>query len=169
MNATNLLKSMEGQWRLIRTITSRLQPLPSGTFTGTATITSRSPTSTDFAEEYLYHEDGDFLTDQGLQMKGQRNYVYRLSKEQDQISCWFADHAGKVEYRFHDLTELENKKESLYTAKATPHPCGNDHYESQYQFQCKANMLHEWILCYTVTGPKKDYTTRAVYSTLASP
>ena len=107
-----LFRALLGQWNLERTILSKHPSYPSGTLAGVATFYPRRPTHEKYSREYLYDEQGDFRTDNGMIMRASRRYVWRLEPgedgEMDKVSQWFVmvkgDQKDKgVDYLFHEL------------------------------------------------------------------
>lgn len=74
--------------------------MPSGTFTGMAHFHPRAPTAQEYQGEYLYVEEGEFVTKQGFAMRASRRYVFRYSEVTDQITSWFVREDGEVDYLF---------------------------------------------------------------------
>ncbi|KAL6716609.1 WD repeat-containing protein 6 [Lecanora helva] len=170
-----LFDSLEGSWNLSRSIDSRLLSYPSGNFTGTTFFEKRSPSDRTFAAEYLYSEKGDFMTVSGVTMEATRQYVYRYDGSSDVISVWFVkpNDGSTVDYFFHslDFSSLawgdpngsKDNGQGEVIAKGH-HLCNEDSYSSEYDFQLEDFRLNQWSLKYRVAGPKKDYTTVAVYT-----
>ena len=117
-----LFRAFLGQWNLERTIISKHPSYPSGTLTGVATFHPRTPTHEKYSGEYLYDEQGDFKTDNGLLMKASRRYVWRLEPgkngDMDKVSQWFVMVKGEykdkgVDYIFHELDIIRPEGSSL--------------------------------------------------------
>ncbi|ORY57458.1 uncharacterized protein BCR38DRAFT_413857 [Pseudomassariella vexata] len=169
-----VFRSLLGEWRLERDLSSRLPSHPSGRFVGTAKFLLREgttdgrevPEDGDLGMEYLYIEDGDFTASNGMTFRATRRYVWRYDETRDVLSVWFAktDDNMRADYLFHELefivpTENDGKG---WKAKAS-HLCIEDLYDVHYDFLFKAVNLKEFRLGYTVKGPKKDYTIAGVY------
>jgi len=166
---------MQGRWNIHRVLRSMIPTYPSGIFNGTASVTLRDPTDAEYDAEYLYTEEGEFTTEQGLGIKGRRSYVYRFQDATDSISAWFVktDNSREVDYLFHrvefDKTLVPSTAEeaarirSLVTAIGH-HLCIDDNYNAEYSFQYKSAGLKSWGVKYKVKGPKKDYTADATYT-----
>ena len=166
--------AIQGHWRLYRVLESAISTYPSGSFSGIATLTQRPPTDRNYDAEYLYAEEGELTTRQGLTMRGSRRYIYRYQKASDSITTWFVktDSAASVEYLFHqvkfDSISCQRRKDetlptNLVTTAKGHHLCVDDEYEAEYEFRYKATSLRQWNLKYIVKGPKKDYTASANY------
>jgi len=167
--------SMQGHWNIRRMLQSVIPTYPSGIFIGTASVTSRDPTEDKYDSEYLYTEEGEFTTEQGLCIKGRRSYVYRFQDATDSITAWFVktDNSEEVDYLFHrvefartllPLTEDGAARvQSLITANGH-HLCVADDYNAEYNFQYRHSRLRSWGVKYEVKGPKKDYVADATYT-----
>ncbi|KAI1412532.1 FAD/NAD(P)-binding domain-containing protein [Hypoxylon sp. FL1857] len=184
-----VFRSLLGEWRLERTLSSRLPSHPSGRFEGTARFHLREGTldgrphshgaksELGLGLEYLYVEDGVFTArdNPALSFRATRRYVWRYDEEADRLSVWFArtDDPARADYLFHEVEFLvpdsedgvedtTAKRKRGWLAKAS-HLCIEDLYDVHYEFQFNAVNLREWNLGYTVKGPKKDYTIDGVY------
>lgn len=78
-----IFESLKGSWRLKRSLNSVLSGFPSGIFEGTATFSTRTPTAHSVASEFLYAEQGELKTENGLSLKANRKYVYRYNADED--------------------------------------------------------------------------------------
>lgn len=67
-----VFRSLQGDWKLERDITSFIDSYPSGKLTGTAKFLPRYPTEEGFDVEHLYLEKGDFNTTTGLRFSANR-------------------------------------------------------------------------------------------------
>jgi len=72
-----VFKSLEGSWRLKRSLNSALPGFPSGTFEGTATFTPKASIAETVAGELLYSEQGELKTDNGFTLKANRSKKYK--------------------------------------------------------------------------------------------
>ncbi|KAI2463085.1 FAD/NAD(P)-binding domain-containing protein [Annulohypoxylon bovei var. microspora] len=186
-----VFRSLLGEWRLSRTLSSRLPSHPSGRFEGVARFHLREgtadglPSSQSDPEsgpglEYLYVEDGTFTSrdNPALAFRATRRYVWRYDERADRLSVWFArtDDQMRADYLFHEVEFLVPPDQSDgegegeggdggkgWLAKAS-HLCIEDLYDVHYEFKFNAVNLKEWNLGYTVKGPKKDYTIDGVYT-----
>ncbi|KAI0385724.1 FAD/NAD(P)-binding domain-containing protein [Hypomontagnella monticulosa] len=120
--AAAVFRSLLGEWRLDRTLSSRLPSHPSGRFVGTAKFLLREATADGLPSnaalggiggpglEYLYVEDGMFTArdNPALSFRATRRYVYRYDESRDVMSVWFArtDDARRADYLFHELEFL---------------------------------------------------------------
>jgi len=112
----------------------------SGGFRGTAVL---QPEAVDVLR---YAENGEMRFGNGPVMTATRAYLWRF--EQGQVVVNFAD--GSDFHRF-----------VPYGASAgTDHPCGEDFYQVRYDFTCWPDWTAEW----TVSGPRKDYTSVSRYT-----
>lgn len=165
-------RAMQGIWNIRRDLKSAIPTYPSGKFTGVANFHARQPTDREYDVEYLYVEDGEFVTDTGMTMKGSRRYVYRYQENKDAITAWFVkpDDGKSVDYFFHELQfHLSNKecKRSLSDQKGwsatSHHLCVPDNYHVTYLFQFRGAALGRFRVQYQVRGPKKDYISETWY------
>ncbi|PQE18351.1 hypothetical protein CJF31_00003011 [Rutstroemia sp. NJR-2017a BVV2] len=164
--AKAIFRSLQGNWKLSRTLISSLSTFPSGTFTGIAKFLPRAPTDPKFDNEYLYIEEGDFATDQGMTFRANRRYAYRYREDKDILSAWFIkpDNNKVVDYLFHDLEIVPPAgKGRGWRAKAS-HLCIADTYDVEYEFVFKGVNVEKWTLKYSVKGPNKDYRINGTYT-----
>ncbi|KAK3300687.1 uncharacterized protein B0H64DRAFT_381551 [Chaetomium fimeti] len=183
--ARAVFRSLLGEWKLERDLTSKLPSHPSGHFSGTAKFLLREGTGDgreaqfdalcadgDPGLEYLYIEEGDFKASNGLTFRATRRYVWRYDEGKDRLSVWFAktDDQKRADYLFHEVEFVPPREngegggnDKGWEAKAG-HLCIDDFYNVKYNFNFSAVNLSDWRLSYTVKGPKKDYTIDGVYS-----
>lgn len=164
--ARAIFRSLQGNWKLSRTLISSLSTFPSGTFTGIARFLPRAPTDPAFDNEYLYIEEGDFVTDQKMTFRANRRYAYRYREYEDILSAWFIkpDNNKVVDYLFHDLEILPPAgKGRGWRAKAS-HLCIADTYDVEYEFVFTGVNIERWRLEYSVKGPNKDYRISGTYT-----
>lgn len=169
---SSIFIAMEGRWKIVRNLDSAAPTYPSGIFEGIAVFEKRPPTNPEYEAEYLYLEDGQLTTRQGLSLTATRRYVYRLQKGTHAISSWFVkpDDGSTVDYLFHELNFAETKDDqkkigNIGRLVATGHHlCIDDDYRVEYGFQAREGTLTGWSLRYTVKGPKKDYIMDAEYA-----
>ncbi|KAI9857787.1 MAG: hypothetical protein M1813_008038 [Trichoglossum hirsutum] len=169
--------ALQGSWHLSRTLKSRIPSFPSGTFTGTASFHPRLPTDEGFNAEYLYIEDGELVTDEGLKLRGSRRYVWRYEEAGDKLSVWFvkSNDGMSVDYFFHELEFCgrsvdidggdgfeEGRGDGGWMAIGH-HLCEKDDYNSKYRFVFTGTALRKFGVRYQVVGPKKDYFTETWY------
>ncbi|PTB39270.1 hypothetical protein M441DRAFT_144214 [Trichoderma asperellum CBS 433.97] len=187
--ARGVFRSLLGEWRLERDLTSRLPSHPSGTFVGTAQflLRERTPEGLQCAAdpnsiasydedggedlEYLYVEDGEFKTTSGFGFRATRRYIWRYDSKKDVISVWFAkpDDQKRADYLFHEIEfesppseDNKRREKEGWKAKAG-HLCIDDYYNVKYDFAFNKINLAKWSIEYTVNGPKKDYTIHGTY------
>ncbi|KAI0842783.1 FAD/NAD(P)-binding domain-containing protein [Hypoxylon sp. FL0890] len=117
-----VFRSLLGEWRLERTLSSRLPSHPSGRFEGTARFHLREGTldgrphshgaksELGLGLEYLYIEDGMFTAQNNpaLSFRATRRYIWRYDEESDKLSVWFArtNNPAKADYLFHEVEFL---------------------------------------------------------------
>ncbi|KAF3902747.1 hypothetical protein AA313_de0203252 [Arthrobotrys entomopaga] len=88
-NPQSIFNALRGSWTLQRTLTSAIPSFPSGTFTGTATLTPHPPSTSHSPTSLLYSESGELKTDTGLVLRANKKYIYRYDEKEDKISAWF--------------------------------------------------------------------------------
>ena len=161
-----IFDSLRGDWKLFRTILSKDQSYPSGELVGNATFVQRLPSDDAFDGEYLYSENGEFITNRGLRMQASRQYVYRYNHHEDAITAWFVkvNDGSTVDYYFHTLNLLDKNFAARKLVANGYHLCIDDHYKCEYGFQVEGSQIEQWSIKYVVQGPKKDYITEAVYT-----
>ncbi|CZT04718.1 related to FMO1 Flavin-containing monooxygenase [Rhynchosporium agropyri] len=125
-------------------------------------VTSPSKPAADL--EYIYFEEGHFLTSFGATMTAKRSYVYRYFEENDCIDLWFAkgDYLT-ADYFFHRV-KFTGRDEAVGWRAVSSHLCIEDMYDVSYTFLFSGATLSTWTSEYTVKGPQKDYTIRNVYT-----
>lgn len=79
---TTIFTNLAHSWTFTRTLRSKLPTHPSGTVTGTATLTPCAESSSSLPT-LLYAEEGEFETDTGLRFTARRKYVYQLAHDPD--------------------------------------------------------------------------------------
>ncbi|KIH91969.1 pyridine nucleotide-disulfide oxidoreductase [Sporothrix brasiliensis 5110] len=174
--ARAVFRSLQGTWKLDRTLTSRLPSHPSGRFVGTAEFRLRQRTKDGMSEseklgeededefEYLYVEDGIFTALNGPSFQATRRYVWRYNARDDRMSVWFArtDDSSRADYLFHALEFSPSLMRKGWKATAG-HLCIDDFYDVHYEFGVSGVNVTNWTLEYGVRGPKKDYTIFGTY------
>ncbi|KAF2114903.1 initiator tRNA phosphoribosyl transferase-domain-containing protein [Lophiotrema nucula] len=167
-------------WTFTRTLSSALPTHPSGTVTGIATFTPlTSPSHIPSKAAYLYAEEGEFVTNNGLRFTARRKYVYFLKKDSDDeeeyISVYFheEDKEDGIEGMFVEMGELSGEKKGRgeWVAKnREQHLCGEDLYTASWRFGGAMGRGGEvederwWEVRYDVKGPKKDYVSETRYA-----
>ncbi|KAK0657010.1 hypothetical protein B0T16DRAFT_318577 [Cercophora newfieldiana] len=176
-----VFRSLLGEWKLERDLTSRLPSHPSGHFSGTARFLLREGTRDgreaqfdnlgedgDPGMEYLYIEEGDFKASNGLTFRATRRYVWRYNDNTDRLSIWFVktDDQKRADYLFHDVEFAPpgDEDDGKGWRATAGHLCIDDFYDVNYQFRFGSINLKDWRLAYTVKGPKKDYTISGLYT-----
>lgn len=138
LKISQLFASLEGSWKLSRTI------LNEGKVQGHAVFT-KIPQS---QAALLYREEGVFTSeDSKTVLTVFREYIYRL--EQGKISAYFHEKTPRL---FHTLV-FEGA-----VAKAG-HLCGCDQYDAVYHFKHP----HTFTLDYVIKGPKKDLKIHTIF------
>lgn len=167
-----IFESLEGSWRLRRSLNSALPGFPSGLFEGTATFTPRKPSADSVAAELLYAEQGELKADNGFTLKANRKYVYRYNADEDKISAWFVkeetkqnDGKEEVDYLFHDIETGNVGKGWVGQGE---HLCELDMYWAYYEFRLpqvveEGQGMDVFGVRYKVKGPQKDYTSDTAY------
>lgn len=72
--ARAVFRALQGDWKLERQIESFISTYPSGTFSASAKFLPRRPTEDGYDGEYLYLENGEFLTTAGIKFTAKRRY-----------------------------------------------------------------------------------------------
>ena len=163
--ATRIFTLLKGEWKLERTLDSNISSYPTGVFKGTATFQQRNPTDQGFDLEYLYIEEGQFTTQQGLNFIATRRYVYRLQERCSEISAWFVkpDDGVTVDYLFHVL-QPQGKAANVELSLRAHHLCSKDDYWVEYVFPLQEFSFEGFDIKYIVKGPGKDYVTHTRYT-----
>jgi cation diffusion facilitator CzcD-associated flavoprotein CzcO len=162
-----VFRSLAGSWTLHRHIENRIDFANSGEVKGTATFSV-----TELSHEYLYTEVGELSMQRGQHFRVHRKYVYVYDTHTNQIDVFF-ENQGSRGSPFHSL-QFQSPKPSSATEKggiemsggwraAGQHICGEDLYNASYRFSFSGNSIAQMEISYSVTGPKKDYTSTATY------
>ncbi|KAI1477715.1 hypothetical protein F4774DRAFT_189377 [Daldinia eschscholtzii] len=140
--AAAVFRSLLGEWRLERTLSSRLPSHPSGRFSGTARFLLREGTEDGISPalvskansdsgpglglEYLYIEDGTFTAQDNPQIsfRATRRYVWRYDETRDVLSVWFTrtDEQDRADYLFHEVEFLPPVDEAETTVQGNTTP-----------------------------------------------
>ena len=131
-----LYDSLRGNWSINRVIDDR-RAQQKGKFVGVASFCGQAGT-------LLYTEEGE-LDLGGAKMRASRRYQW--SFQGLTVSVAYAD--GQP---FHEFDLSGN------TATAS-HLCGDDTYYGEYAFY----LPDQWQVIWTVSGPRKDYTSKTLY------
>ena len=127
-----------GHWTLTRQIEDRTAG-PNGQFVGTAVFEA-------IADATLrYTETGTLQLGQGPSMTAERSYLWEFAA--DRVDVFFDDGRDFHHFVPDGVSEGSN------------HPCGEDFYTVTYDFTVWPN----WVATWTVTGPRKDYTSVTRY------
>ncbi|TKA23133.1 hypothetical protein B0A50_07163 [Salinomyces thailandicus] len=170
-----IFKSLQGSWRLKRSLDSALPGFPSGVFEGTAIFSPRQPSAHTVAAELLYSEQGELKTQNGFTLKANRKYIYRFNEVEDKISAWFVkedtkqeDGKEEVDYLFHDIETEDAGAEKSMVGRGE-HLCDMDMYWAYYEFRMPQVVeegeggMDVFGVRYKVKGPTKDYTSDTAY------
>ena len=175
-SAALIFDALKGDWKLSRTISDGLSSDPAGDFEGTATFEPRKSSDKSCDAEYLYSENGEFTTIQGLKLKANRQYTWRYSKNQNIVTVYFVKKDGSeaVDYDFHtlglrnlDSQSLENSRnaEPFEVTASGQHTCEADDYKVDYTFRMKStSVIDQWTAKFTVCGPRKNYIAVSNYT-----
>ena len=132
-----LYDTLRGNWNINRVIEDR-RSAQSGQFTGIATFSGSGST-------LLYAEDGTLsLADN--EMRATRRYKWMI--EGDAVTVTYTDDSPFHAFRINGPTATAD------------HQCGDDFYYAKYSFY----FPQEWQVVWTVSGPRKDYTSTTLYS-----
>lgn len=164
----------KGYWNVDRRLESEMNTFPSGNFKGAASFEMRSPTDSAYDVEYLYMENGEFCSDQGLVIPATRRYVYRFQANTNTISAWFvkAEDGLTVDYLFHHVNFTPMEQESFlgtnegngrFLEANGQHLCVDDDYQANYLFRFRGLICEDWVLKYCVKGPRKAYIATTQY------
>ena len=171
---TNILATTAKPWSFTRTLTSALPTHPSGTVTGTATLTPFSTSTPSMAATaLLYAEEGEFATTTGLKFTTRRKYVYQLKN--DAVIVFFHEEEKEggvgglfVEMGDLSLEESDGEGEKVWVAKnRETHLCGEDLYSASWRFgggMFGGEGEKWWEVRYDVVGPKKEYVSETRYT-----
>lgn len=127
-----------GEWSLRRAIDDRLAD-QLGTFEGIAKFVAGGEGS------LKYLETGSLRLGQGPLMTATREYDWDFGAEE--VTVTFPD--GRP---FHSFKPTGK-------SSGTDHPCGDDYYKVAYDF----SDWPKWTAQWTVSGPRKDYTSTTHY------
>lgn len=167
----SVFSTLKGHWNIDRRLESEMSTYQSGNFKGVASFETRSPTDPAYDAEYLYIENGEFCSDQGLIMPATRRYVYRFQRNINKISAWFvkAEDGSTVDYLFHcvNFTSCEQEwflgTNRLLLEANGQHLCIDDDYQANYLFGFQGLICDDWELKYCVKGPRKAYSATTQY------
>lgn len=127
-----------GSWSLERQIDDRHSG-HEGRFEGRAVLTPDG-------DGLIYDEAGTLRLGSGPSMTAERRYLWRFG-------------VGGVEVRFADGAAF-HRFVPMGAGAGTDHPCGADYYRVRYDF----NRWPDWEAVWTVSGPRKDYTSYSRYA-----
>ena len=131
-------EDFQGTWRIRRDITDRLAG-QSGHLMGEAGLT-------DVGQGVLkYTESGELRLGNGPVFTATRDYKWHF--QNNMVVVTFADGSD-----FHSFTPQGH-------VSGTDHPCGDDSYAVRYDFRS----WPRWQAIWTVSGPRKDYTSVTNY------
>lgn len=135
----SLYDTLHGNWSVNRVIEDRYRESDdrTGVFLGNAVFVG--------PPQHMTYKEVGTLTFGGAILQAERQYIWHCH----------ANHATvlhKDGTPFHELTVQNN-------AASADHLCGEDHYNGAYAFLSDA----EWRVTWTVSGPRKDYTSVTTY------
>lgn len=165
-----LFESLNGEWVMERGIANFRDDGLAGTVTGSAKFEKRDPTASDTAAEYLYVENGNFTTTNGMVLQATRRWVWRYHDSdgtEAPISVHFVKADDKTEdYVYNMLTfpptrGAERANGDLVLKARAEHPCGEDFYVSTYEFNMAMGIFE---VQHEVKGPSKNYISRTTYT-----
>lgn len=128
-----------GEWALSREITDR-HAGQSGHMVGRVVMTPKG------ADLLAYSESGQMQLADGPVLQATRRYVWRF--DGGRVIVTFAEGGD-----FHSFVPSGQ-------GVGTDHPCGADYYRVAYDFTA----WPAWSATWTVTGPRKDYTSVSHYT-----
>lgn len=140
-----VFRFLEGEWVVRR----HFEGSCGGAFSGKASFAPKA----DSVSSYQYTEQGELTDSEGKTFDAKQSYRYRLEDRTLQVlkreaSDWIVMH------------ELEfDLKDGIATAQHV-HLCGEDHYATVY----RVDFSGTFEITYSVSGPKKDYRIRSVFS-----
>ena len=135
---TGVVSDFVGDWILQRQITDRYLN-QTGVFSGLATLQPLEP------DVLKYSENGKVRLGEGPCMSATRDYVWRFVGNRVEVKFVNGD-------AFHIFVPAG-------AVDGTDHPCGDDFYRVHYDFL----QWPEWTVTWTVSGPRKDYTSVSRY------
>lgn len=146
MNATEVFESLEGKWRFERDVSGK----DGGKMQGTAVFRACDTGVLHYAEHGVFHQEGN-----PQPFKTHREYLYRM-EENGQLCVYFKDGESMEPARlFHEIVFREGSR------KATGgHYCKPDQYDAAYEFLSPK----EFLITYQVKGPRKDYSSRTLFT-----
>ncbi len=128
-----------GQWQVHRQIADRISGQDS-VFQGICTFYAMERDRLDYVEA------GKIRIGGGPQMTANRRYQWHF--EADRVDVRFGGGAA-----FHQFVPAGR-------VQGSDHPCGDDHYRVHYDFVG----WPVWQAVWTVTGPRKDYTSTSIFT-----
>ena len=126
-----------GEWRFARAIADRLA--------GQALSAEGRAWLTPGGGGLTYREEAELLIPGQVPMRAERAYLWRFD-------------GAEVEVRFDDGRPFHRFRPEG-RGDGTAHPCGADLYRVTYDFTA----WPAWQAVWTVTGPRKDYTSETRY------
>ena len=135
-----IIASLTGSWSLRRRIDNGAAMI------GAATFAARDDGGFD------YHERGRLSLADGQTINAERRYVF-----EDALAgfvVWFTEDPPRL---FHRVVLAAT---AAGWAGTTAHLCGNDRYDSDYEFRAGGS----FAIRHRVQGPRKDYTISTDYS-----
>lgn len=141
-----VFRFLEGRWSVRRHFEGSYE----GSFSGEAFL---APVAGE-ESTYRYTEQGKLTDGEGKQFDAGQSYLYRLAEGKLRMLK-----RGEPEWVV--MHDLEFREDGRLATATHSHLCGQDHYTATYRIDLDAET---WEVAYDVTGPKKDYRIRSVYS-----
>lgn len=144
MQAKELFNMLPGKWQYSRKVTNHKDPSLSGEGHGKCEFVS--------VDEYdlLYAETGTFNTENGHPLKTFNSYFYVFNANTSTLEKHFVNDTNTKGKLFYILSE----------DKTASHLCGQDTYKASYE----VSKPSEFIITYSVAGPRKDYVLRTLFT-----
>ena len=146
--AERAMSALTGLWSIDRTVE------PGGRFAGTARFTPLSD------GRLLYAETGTLRLPDGTELKAGNRYVYTL--RDGAIEVTFAD-GGNAGAHFIDIAFSPTQTGVWPLQAAGGHLCRLDQYDAIFRLESP----DRYTMTYVVSGPRKGYVSRSVYTRLA--
>jgi hypothetical protein len=158
--ALDIFLSLEGKWKLQRSLDSRLASSPSGTVEGIVDFTKLN--ADDLVSDFLYTETGKFSSRHGVFDVSNR-YVYAYNDAEKRIDIYFVSETGKSRGKpFIPLNLAQAVDEFSYCA-TSDHLCVKDMYTANYSFTLdESRSVDSMEIIFNVVGPSKDYQSKTI-------
>lgn len=144
MQAKELFNILPGKWQYSRKVTNNQDPSLSGEGYGKCEFVSVGE------NDLLYAETGVFKTHNGGQLKTFNSYFYVFNATNNSLEKHFVNDTNTKGKLFYILSD----------DKTASHLCGQDTYKAIYEVSGHS----EFIITYSVAGPRKDYLLRTLFT-----